>query len=186
MRPRASASLSRLLISIILRRRDKARKCVFRIRLPWISTGSDAGSGGISPHKWAFRLILRTISAGSAAGSAGIRRDQLHEDIRLICRLFFHIPFIHIFVAKHSPKGIQKVLKIVKIHKKTPTRSSLEIIPAKRTSKVWKSYPLQNFNPIFQGSQVPEKTSQIEPQMDPGTANCEINGHPKKQQKTSR
>ena len=57
----------------------------------------------------------------------GIRRSS---DLEL-----FHY-FSLVLVTKHSPEGSQKVVEIMNIYKKTPTRSSLEIIPAKSTSKV--------------------------------------------------
>ena len=44
----------------------------------------------------------------------GIPRDQpygMHENIRLIFRLFFHTPFFHILVAKHPPKAGPQIVK---------------------------------------------------------------------------
>ena len=91
----------------------------------------------------------------------------LHENIRLLFRLFFHTPFVHLFVPKHSPKGSQKVSRIMKIYKKTSTRSSLETIPAKSTSKVWESYPLQRFKPISKGPRYTKKHRKLDPKCTP-------------------
>ena len=128
------------------------------------------------------RRIADSLSSfkGPHGANPGISWNYLYlwpGTFPLFFRLFFHTPFFHLFVTKHSPTGSQKVLKIVKIFKKTSTRSSLENIPAKSISKVWKS---------FQRSQVHQKASKIGPRMDPGTAICEQNGDSKKQQETTR
>ena len=76
---------------------------------------------------------------GPHGTNLGITRNylhSLHENIPLFFRLFFHTPFFRLFVPKHSPEGIHKVSQIMKIYKKTSTRSRLETIPAKSTSQV--------------------------------------------------
>ena len=107
---------------------------------------------------------------GPHGANAGISRNYLYllpGTFPLLFRLFFHTPFFHLFVPKHSPEGSQKVSKIMKIYKKTSTRSSLETIPAKSTSKVWKSYPLQRFKPISKGPGYPKKHRQLDPKWTP-------------------
>ena len=81
---------------------------------------------------------------------------------------------LHIFIflsQNTTQKGGPKVLKIVKNNKKTPTRSSLEIIPAKRISKVWKSYPLQRFKLISKGPIYPKKHNKLNPEW---IRNCKL------------
>ena len=56
-------------------------------------------------------------------------------DCLFVC--FSALLFFLFFSQNRPRKGVQKVLKIITIAKKTPTRSSLEILPAKSTSKVW-------------------------------------------------
>ena len=55
----------------------------------------------------------------------------------------------------------------MKSSKTTSTRSSLEIIPAKSSSKVGKSYPLQRFKPISKGPRYPKKHRQLDPKWIP-------------------
>ena len=64
----------------------------------------------------------------------------LHENIRLLFRLFFQAQFVHLFVPKHSPEGSQKVLKIMKIYKKHPPdlawKSYLQKAPPKCENRI--------------------------------------------------
>ena len=67
--------------------------------LPSFNGPLGASPGGIADFLSSFK--------GPHGASLGITWDQPLENIRLIFRLFFHTPFIHIFVPKHSPKVFQ-------------------------------------------------------------------------------
>ena len=80
----------------------------------------------------------------------------------------FSILHFFTFLYQNTPrKGVQKVIKIVKLIKKSPTRSSLHLMPVKRISKVWKSYPLQSFKPISKGPSHPKKHHKLNPNWTP-------------------
>ena len=108
------------------------------------------------------------------------------------CMKLFHyffvcfsiIHFFHLSVSKHPPERSRKVSKITKIYNKTSTRSSLETIPAKSSSKVLKSYPLQRFKPISKGPRYTKKHRKLDPN---GPRNCNLQAKwpSKKQQKAS-
>ena len=80
---------------------------------------------------------------------------------------FSTLQVLTFFSQKHSPKGGPKSKTNCKIDKKTLTRSSLEIIPEKRISKVWKSYPLQRFKPISKGPRYTKKHCHLDPKWTP-------------------
>ena len=67
----------------------------------------------------------------------------LSELLGISCMKIIHLFFgsfsiLHFFtfLCQNPPRKLQKVSKIVKIHEKTPSRSSFEFVPPKRIPKV--------------------------------------------------
>ena len=95
---------------------------IVRIKSATVPAGHQ---GSVSKEKTGYQLPVADYQLpvadylnsfkGPHGASAGIPRDQPLENIRLLFRLFFHTPFFHIFVPKHSPKGDPKTIKKNKI-----------------------------------------------------------------------
>ena len=88
----------------------------------------------------------------------------------------FFDSFLHLHLYAHllqntTKMDVQKTPKISKISKYSLTKSSLEIMPAKTTSKVWKSYSLQRFKPIFKVPRYPKKAPKLDPKWTPKLQN---------------
>ena len=100
---------------------------------------------------------------GPVPGLRGISRMACMKTIRRIFRLFFHTP-VFLICCKNTPQnGVQQTSNILKIDKRLLIKSSLEIMPAKRASKVWKSYSLQRFKPISKVPRYPKKAPKLDP-----------------------
>ena len=140
---------------------------------------------GRSPGEFADFLNSFKGPHGRHSELVGIRRSFVLDFFHYFFA-YFSILHFFTFLSQNTPqKGAKKCQPSCKSTKKHPPDLACKPYLQKATLKCENRIP---FNVLSLFPKVPgtQKTSQIGPQMEPGTAICEQNGHPKKQQKPSR